>query len=350
MQRRPQIPVCAVERSGRPRGITLIEILVVIGIMMVLVSLIFPAVQAARAAASRAQCQNNLRQMGLAFHNHAATHNCLPGGGHPSLTIGGGGLQPRAISGGEPAKNEHQTWGWGYQLLPFIEMENRWKNPDDGVVRGSLIQIYLCPARDKTTTQFGGTETGLMHYVANACSNCDLPVPLAIASESPVRRRGSGEPPPVRRRGAALSWGSTGGAYDGAFPPAPDKPVWPEKIKDGLSNTIFLAEKRWLASTTPCNNSTGWVSGSPVIQGTTVYGFDTLFSGIAGGPRADETDSSVQCTSQPGGPHPGGANVLYGDGSVRFTDFGVQLDLWRAQLSIRGGEDIDLVNGELLSR
>lgn len=328
----------ALARRRIHRGITLIEMLVVISIITVLASLIFPAVQAARAAAAKTACQNNLRQIGLALHNHVASHNCLPGGGHTSLTFEGGGfdLQPRTIHSSEPAKKEHQTWGLAYQILPFIEHENRWRNPSDEIVRGSLIEIYLCPARDQTTVEFVDLETGLIHYVASACSDCDLP----------VRLTGSGDP---SKNPPGLGWGTSGGAYDGAFPPAPEKPVWPERIRDGLSNTVYLAEKRWLASDTPCNNSTGWVSGSPVIQGNTVYGYDTLFSGIAGGPARDEDDSRVQCTSQAGGPHPGGGNVLYGDGSVKFVTFGVQPDLWRAQLSISGGEDIDLVNGELLS-
>lgn len=338
MQTLPPIhPGARFERPTR-NGITLMEVLVVISIMVVLASLVFPAVQAARAAAAKTQCQNNLRQIGLAIHNHVATHDCLPGGGHASLTLEDGGLslQPRAITGGEPAKKERQTWGWAYQILPFMEHENRWRNPNDGAVRGSLVEIYLCPAREKSSVQFGGARTGLIHYVANACSNCDLPVRLEGENGPPVRPRGIG-------------WGTAGGSYDGAFPPAPDKPIWPENIRDGLSNTVFIAEKRLLQSETPCNHSTGWVSGSPVIQGNTVYGYDTLFSGIEGGPSPDEDDPSVQCTSRPGGPHPAGGNVLYGDGSVRFVTFGVQPDLWRAVLSISGGEDIDLVNEELLS-
>jgi prepilin-type processing-associated H-X9-DG protein len=244
-------------------------------------------------------------------------------------------MQPRVLNGDEPAKKEHQSWGWAYQILPYLELENRWNNPSDDAVRGSLALIYLCPSRDQTQTRFGDTDIGLSHYVANACSNCNLPDQL------------TGQGAPIKKR--SLAWGNSGSSHDGAFPPSPERPRWLEHVRDGLSNTVFIAEKRFLASGTPCNNSTGWVSGSPVIQGNTIYGFDALFSGIEGSPLRDERDSQVQCTSRAGGPHQGGGNVLYGDGSVRFITFGVHPEVWRAQLSISGGEDVDQVNQELLS-
>ena len=110
---------------------------------------------------------------------------------------------------------------------------------------------------------------------------------------------------------------------------------------DGLTCTVFVAEKRLLASTEACNNSTGWVSGFPVDQDGLIYGHDTLFSGVEGAPTTDERDPDVQCTSRSGGGHVKGGNVLFGDGSVRFVAFEIDVDVWRAQLSVAGGEDVD---------
>lgn len=327
--------------SGSPPlrgGISLVEMMVVISIITILAALLLPGLQAAKEAARRVQCQNNLKQMGTALYAHSAAHRCLPTGGETSLFLNEGDLrlQPRAIHDGWPASKQDQSWGWAYQILPYLEMQNRWKNPDDDAVRGSLIPYYQCPTRQGGTTKFGGMAIGTSHYVGNACSNCTP----GIAPEEDG-------PDVVRPR--EIGWGPTEDEWDGVFLPAWQKPRTLGEIADGLSLTVFVTEKRTLASAEPCNNSTGWVSGFPVTRSDTTYGHDTLFSGLEGSPAADERDPAVQCSSRAGGPHGEGGNVLYGDGSVRFMTFGMDADLWRAQLSVAGGEDVDLVAKKLLS-
>ena len=157
-------------------GFTLVELLVVIAIIGILVGLLLPAVQAAREAARRTQCTNNLKQIGLAFHNY---HDTYPGGVLPPGLLGAGGSR--------------QGWAWGTYLFPFLEKDQFadkleigetvfWHSGANSLCR-TPIDTYLCPsdphpeinAGPTSASGRGNNNTGgnmaTSNYVGNAGTN-----------------------------------------------------------------------------------------------------------------------------------------------------------------------------------
>lgn len=143
------------------RGFTLIELLVVIAIVGILIALLVPAVQNARAAASRVQCTNNLKQMGLAFHTYNDTQGSLPAGWLTSNTY-----------------KPNPGWNWQALILPYIEQDSLYAqlNPVlttpvpaaiDGTPIMTAVSVYRCPGDGGApfNSNFGGYMT--TNYVVN---------------------------------------------------------------------------------------------------------------------------------------------------------------------------------------
>src|SRR5262249_38566927 len=156
--------------STKRSAFTLIELLVVIAIIAILIALLVPAVQKVRESANVTQCKNNLKQIGLAFHNHHETFKVFPSGGTE--------LQDNKtrtqVGAGAPANYESQTWGWAYQILPYLEMDTLWKDRSDVVIAETPIATYTCPSFRgpivRPYVQAGDTTTtmrAMQDYTAN---------------------------------------------------------------------------------------------------------------------------------------------------------------------------------------
>lgn len=287
---------------ARRSAFTLVELLVVVAIIGVLVALLLPAVQAARESARRTQCNNNLRQVGLAFQNHHDTLQILPDGGENWDPV----AWPRVLVNGAPATAPKQNWGWGYQILPYIEQSAVWSAAKDADVRGATIKSYFCPSRRKAMTIVVGPTTppipcGMIDYVGSAGTDLFLAPPQ--------------DPTLVDIVGAGL-----GNGTDGALVRRPGgaanrgQSVRIAMITDGTSNTLLVGEKRLqpeLLGKAQSHDDQGFTSG---------WDRDEVCWGIS----PPEQDRRLQPGYyQFGSAHPAGFNAVFCDGSVHVIRYNI---------------------------
>jgi prepilin-type N-terminal cleavage/methylation domain-containing protein/prepilin-type processing-associated H-X9-DG protein len=294
------------------RGFTLVELLVVIAIIGVLIALLLPAVQKVREAAQRTQCANNLRNIGLALHHFADTNGGFPPGyiEGPFLPLG---VTTRAF---------HGSWPF---VLPYLEQQalydkyDRNKDYSDPVnqpVVAKQLKILQCPAAEADRFV---TNAAFSYGGKGACTDY---APIAEVSSILADRNLIQRPQ----------------NYEGAMPRNCIVPV--ARITDGTSNTILIAEdagreKRWQAghliedSVSPGGP---WASvlNRIIIWGSSANGVSTL------GPCA------INCTNRQAvySFHPGGANILFADGSVHFLKASINIRVFAALATREGGETV----------
>jgi prepilin-type N-terminal cleavage/methylation domain-containing protein/prepilin-type processing-associated H-X9-DG protein len=333
------------------RGFTLIELLVVIAIIAILIALLVPAVQKVREAAARAQCLNNLKQLGVGMHNYHSTFKTLPGG------VGKNGC----------------CWGtWMITILPYVEQDPLYRqyrnfggldhNPGDSVnfprysqgtnrtlVTSVRLPIFTCPS-DTPSSWSGMTKH---NYALNAGNTSLFQSSLPLGCKP-----GTGGCTPFL--GAPFNWYTGGdtlwGGGDSPYPywnPPTDpnngqmgRPVRLTDITDGTSNTMMAAEVLQGQGSSALNGFTWWGGAAGYVGyiGPNSALPDVLVGGICGDPNIPCTTTGTAAFPRMAGArshHTNGLNVLMCDGSATFLTNAIDINVWRAISSSQGSEAVN---------
>ncbi len=337
------------------------ELLVVIGILSMLFGLLLPAVQKVRAAATRTQCANNLKQIGIALHNYESIHRCFP----PSCqtdSFANGSYE--GLSYGDDERVGPPGFGWGVFLLPQLEQDNLYRQFNrnepcwarvNAVAAATKVKVFLCPGATGGNDGFNVQQAvdrrhgadlrrsdgskiffAHSHYVTNAgvnqpwgrstpyCYNFDVPEPVSGAPDDII---------------------------NGPFYPNSKTTI--ASVSDGLTNTVFIGERSSFLSN---NTWVGVVPHAVVTPRLDLFPWPsennaaTDLVGCHSGPDVhDHPQVIIHAPNNPfghtdemWGQHDApGCNVLLGDGSVRFIGAFIHPLTWVALSTRNGGETID---------
>jgi prepilin-type N-terminal cleavage/methylation domain-containing protein len=294
----------------RRSGFTLIELLVVIAIIAILIGLLLPAVQKVREAAARVQCQNNLKQIGLALHGYHDRMGTFPPGYYDVAPW--------------PQDDMGPGWGWAAYILPDVEQDNLWRkinfnlnagDPSPAIVaaRTTFLKVFQCPSDPSSQQTFTVTDGGtnswvLAHGSYVACNGNDGVDDNTTPPHTGVFIRGT-----VGLRIA--------------------------DVTDGLSNTFFVGER---CTTMSWSTWVGAVTGAqdPSIRSPGDFsGASALVLGHCG-PHLPN-DSIVTDADAMSSGHTAGVQFLFGDGSVHMISNAITQPVYDALATRAGGEVVD---------
>ncbi|MEJ7593345.1 MAG: DUF1559 domain-containing protein [Planctomycetaceae bacterium] len=309
-------------RTRTVRGFTLIELLVVIAIIALLIALLLPAVQAVREAARRTQCRNNLKQIGLAFHNYHDVHQCFP--------MGSMGLENPYIAG----RDYTVGFSWGIYLLPFLEQQSlyskfRFDTPAAIVYPGNIIEFnenerllgtslttFRCPTDSRPDKDDDGREGFLTAWTEIAVSSYVGNYGLNGTGVFPGLQKNLRWPQEISEN---RSFGAPGFAafHVGVGPLGINSNTRLRDVVDGSSNTVFVGERHGFSNANP------WLFDAQArcFWGLCLSVGQTMSSAyyrpnqckIGGDPGRGNYCYHLMSSS-----HTGGIQVLMMDGSVRF--------------------------------
>lgn len=314
-------------RRSLPRGFTLVELLVVIAIIGILIALLLPAVQAAREAARRSQCNNNLKQLALALHNYHAARNVFP----PESFIAGTGCQPTATWKGAP---------WTVVILPYLEGDTLYKQFNISGVFFALGNFPSESAVDSRNRTAQAMRNPRYQCPSDPNARADEPNTNYWACQG-----GGAEADAICKTGTSSNRRlvfENGVIYRNSRVRLGD-------ILDGTSNTFLLGEGRWWFST-EANDTDGafttWASSFRAAGGsshpnTAAAAVDPINNPVVDfnplqtyGPQGGASLLMGTWTRAFGSYHPGGCNFAMADGSVHFVSETISQTIYR-QLGVR---------------